>query len=178
MGAREAMGLPGHVLVCSAMFSAPGFKAQKQLFGLFNIHYMNYSFISFQLTSFQRDGPGKAPGPIWVFLHSSSCLALRLGLQVNLGALGTLQPGGHSMLSLHRTCMAGVAVGVGWHGEVPCISESSPNTSPILGQMGGRWKLSQVWWLIQLSHSITPTTQLGQEDEILKCEHRQICSNI
>ena len=42
------MGLPGHVLVCSAMFSAPGFKAQKQLFGLFNIHYMNYSFISFQ----------------------------------------------------------------------------------------------------------------------------------
>ena len=47
MGAREAMGLPGHVLVCSAMFSAPGFKAQKQLFGLFNIHYMNYSFISF-----------------------------------------------------------------------------------------------------------------------------------
>jgi hypothetical protein len=48
VGAREAMGLPGHVLVCSAMFSAPGFKAQKQLFGLFNIHYMNYSFISFQ----------------------------------------------------------------------------------------------------------------------------------
>jgi hypothetical protein len=47
VGAREAMGLPGHVLVCSAMFSAPGFKAQKQLFGLFNIHYMNYSFISF-----------------------------------------------------------------------------------------------------------------------------------
>jgi hypothetical protein len=42
------MGLPGHVLVCSAMFSAPGFKAHKQLFGLFNIHYMNYSFISFQ----------------------------------------------------------------------------------------------------------------------------------
>jgi hypothetical protein len=42
------MGLPGHVLVCSAMFSAPGFKAQKQLLGLFNIHYMNYSFISFQ----------------------------------------------------------------------------------------------------------------------------------
>jgi hypothetical protein len=41
------MGLPGHVLVCSAMFSAPGFKAQKQLLGLFNIHYMNYSFISF-----------------------------------------------------------------------------------------------------------------------------------
>jgi hypothetical protein len=42
------MGLPGHVLVCSAVFSAPGFKAHKQLFGLFNIHYMNYSFISFQ----------------------------------------------------------------------------------------------------------------------------------
>ena len=47
MGAREAMGLPGHVLVCSAVFSAPGFKAHKQLLGLFNIHYMNYSFISF-----------------------------------------------------------------------------------------------------------------------------------
>jgi hypothetical protein len=42
------MGLPGHVLVCSAMFSAPGFKAHKQLFGLFDIHYMNHSFISFQ----------------------------------------------------------------------------------------------------------------------------------
>jgi hypothetical protein len=42
------MGLPGHVLVCSAMFSAPGFKAHKQLFGLFDIHYVNYSFISFQ----------------------------------------------------------------------------------------------------------------------------------
>jgi hypothetical protein len=41
------MGLPGHVLVCSAMFSAPGFKAHKQLFGLFDIHYMNHSFISF-----------------------------------------------------------------------------------------------------------------------------------
>jgi hypothetical protein len=35
-------GLPGHVLVCSAMFSAPGFKAHKQLFGLFDIHYMNH----------------------------------------------------------------------------------------------------------------------------------------
>ena len=42
MGAREAMGLPGHVLVCSAVFSAPGFKAHKQLFGLFDIHYMNH----------------------------------------------------------------------------------------------------------------------------------------
>ena len=42
MGAREAMGLPGHVLVCSAMFSAPGFKAHKQLFGLFDINYMNH----------------------------------------------------------------------------------------------------------------------------------------
>jgi hypothetical protein len=36
------MGLPGHVLVCSAMLSAPGFKAHKQLFGLFDIHYMNH----------------------------------------------------------------------------------------------------------------------------------------
>jgi hypothetical protein len=36
------MGLPGHVLTCSAMFSAPGFKAHKQLFGLFDINYMNH----------------------------------------------------------------------------------------------------------------------------------------
>jgi hypothetical protein len=42
VGDREAMGLPGHVLVCSAMFSAPGFKAHKQLFGLFDIHYINH----------------------------------------------------------------------------------------------------------------------------------------
>jgi hypothetical protein len=35
-------GLPGHVLACSAMFSAPGVKAHKQLFGLFDIHYMNH----------------------------------------------------------------------------------------------------------------------------------------
>jgi hypothetical protein len=48
VGDREAMGLPGYVLVCSAMFSAPGFKAHKQLFGLFDIHYMNYSFIFIQ----------------------------------------------------------------------------------------------------------------------------------
>jgi hypothetical protein len=44
------MGLPGHVLACFAMFSAPGFKAHKQLFGLFDIHYMKSqvsSFISF-----------------------------------------------------------------------------------------------------------------------------------
>jgi hypothetical protein len=37
------MGLPGHVLACSAMFSAPGFKAHKQLFGLLDINYMNHS---------------------------------------------------------------------------------------------------------------------------------------
>jgi hypothetical protein len=50
VGDREAvgqsehvmMGLPGHVLACSAMFSAPGFKAHKQLFGLFGINYMNH----------------------------------------------------------------------------------------------------------------------------------------
>jgi hypothetical protein len=35
-------GLPGHVLACSAMFSVPGFKAHKQLFGLFDINYMNH----------------------------------------------------------------------------------------------------------------------------------------
>ena len=36
------MGLPGHVPACSAIFSAPGFKAHKQLFGLFDINYMNH----------------------------------------------------------------------------------------------------------------------------------------
>jgi hypothetical protein len=36
------MGLPGHVLASSVMFSAPGFKAHKQLFGLFDINYMNH----------------------------------------------------------------------------------------------------------------------------------------
>jgi hypothetical protein len=49
-GDREAPGQSGHaltglsrpVLACSAMFSAPGFKAHKQLFGLFEIHYMNH----------------------------------------------------------------------------------------------------------------------------------------
>jgi hypothetical protein len=49
-GDREALGqsghimtdLPGHDLACSAMFSAPGFKAHKQLFGLFDINYMNH----------------------------------------------------------------------------------------------------------------------------------------
>jgi apolipoprotein N-acyltransferase len=35
-------GLPWHVLAYSAMFSAPGFKAHKQLFGLFDTHYMNH----------------------------------------------------------------------------------------------------------------------------------------
>jgi hypothetical protein len=35
-------GLPGHVLAFSAMFSARGFKAHKQLFGLFDINYMNH----------------------------------------------------------------------------------------------------------------------------------------
>ena len=49
-GDREALGqsghvmtgLPGHDLACSAMFSAPCFKAHKQLFGLFDINYMNH----------------------------------------------------------------------------------------------------------------------------------------
>ena len=49
---QAATGLPRHVLACSAVFSAPGFKAHKQLFGLFDINYMNhrsrvlFSFIS------------------------------------------------------------------------------------------------------------------------------------
>jgi hypothetical protein len=50
VGDREALGqsghvttgLPGHVLACSVMFLAPGFKAHKQLFGLFDIYYMNH----------------------------------------------------------------------------------------------------------------------------------------
>ena len=59
-GDREALGqsghittgLPGHVLACSAMFSAPGFKAHKQLFGLFDINYMNHmSQVLFPFTS-------------------------------------------------------------------------------------------------------------------------------
>lgn len=49
-GDREALGqsghvttgLPGHVLACSAMFLAPDFKVHKQLFGLFDIYYMNH----------------------------------------------------------------------------------------------------------------------------------------
>jgi hypothetical protein len=50
-------GLPGHVLACSAMFLAPGFKAHKQLFGLFDINYMNhrsqvlFSFSTFKLVN-------------------------------------------------------------------------------------------------------------------------------
>jgi hypothetical protein len=47
-GDREALGqsghvttgLPGHVLACSALFTAPCFKAHKQLFGLFDINYI------------------------------------------------------------------------------------------------------------------------------------------
>jgi hypothetical protein len=39
---QVSMGLPGHVPACSAIFSAPGFKAHKQLFGLLDIHYMNH----------------------------------------------------------------------------------------------------------------------------------------
>jgi hypothetical protein len=59
-GDREALGqsghimtgLPRHVLSCSAMFSAPGFKAHKQLFGLFVINYMNHrSQILFPFTT-------------------------------------------------------------------------------------------------------------------------------
>jgi hypothetical protein len=71
-GDREALGqsghvttgLPGHVLACSAMFSAPGFKAHNQLFGLFDINYMNHvsSFISFHLrcTWLHGGSPGGA----------------------------------------------------------------------------------------------------------------------
>jgi hypothetical protein len=55
-GDREALGqsghvttgLPRHVLACSAMFLAPGFKAHKQLFG-HKLHESHVSsFISFQ----------------------------------------------------------------------------------------------------------------------------------
>jgi hypothetical protein len=41
------MGLPRHVLACSAMFSVPGFKAHKQLFGLLH-ESQDSSFIFFQ----------------------------------------------------------------------------------------------------------------------------------
>jgi hypothetical protein len=68
------MGLPGHVLVCSAMFSAPGFKAHKQLFGLFDIHYMNYSFISFHLYPFVALWrPAMCAADLWA-LSSFPCL--------------------------------------------------------------------------------------------------------
>jgi hypothetical protein len=46
------MGLLGHILACSAMFSAPSFKAHKQLFGLFDINYMNHrSQVLFSFTT-------------------------------------------------------------------------------------------------------------------------------
>jgi hypothetical protein len=62
VGDREAMGLPGHVLVCSAMFSAPGFKAHKQLFGLFDIYYMNHrSQVLFPFTHRQTLEGGQGP---------------------------------------------------------------------------------------------------------------------
>ena len=66
VGDREALGqsghvitgLPGHVLVCSAMFSAPGFKAHKQLFGLFDINYMNHrSQVLFSFSNFIMKKP-------------------------------------------------------------------------------------------------------------------------
>jgi hypothetical protein len=57
------MGLPRHVLACSAMFSAPGFKAHKQLFGLFDINYMNHRsqvfiFFHHQLLPIQQRSGG------------------------------------------------------------------------------------------------------------------------
>jgi hypothetical protein len=63
VGDREALGQSGHVrraclghvLACSAMFSAPGFKAHKQLFGLFDINYMNHmSQVLFPFMAFIR----------------------------------------------------------------------------------------------------------------------------
>ena len=59
------MGLPGHVLACSAMFSAPGFKAHKQLFGLFDINYMNHRsqvLFSFKISLFKTHDS-------WVVVH-------------------------------------------------------------------------------------------------------------
>ena len=69
-GDREALGqsghvttgLPGHVLACSAMFSAPGFKAHKQLFGLLDINYMNHrSQVLFSFSGWNILGPGSDP---------------------------------------------------------------------------------------------------------------------
>jgi hypothetical protein len=53
----------GPAWACSAMFSASGFKAHKQLFGLFDINYMNHR--SQGLFSFSSSG-GKMPaGQAW-----------------------------------------------------------------------------------------------------------------
>jgi hypothetical protein len=74
-GDREALGqsghvttgLPGHDLACSAMFSAPGFKAHKQLFGLFDINCMNhrsqvlFPFI-WPISVLLSGGRGSSPG--------------------------------------------------------------------------------------------------------------------
>jgi hypothetical protein len=79
VGDREAMGLPGHVLVCSAMFSAPGFKAHKQLFGLFDIHYMNHrSQVLFPFTASHVDQPASVQKELErVSLFSSKSQRLR-----------------------------------------------------------------------------------------------------
>jgi hypothetical protein len=56
-------GLPGHVLACSAMFSAPGFKAHKQLFGLFDINYMNHmSQVLFPFSTKESQNAGTFQG--------------------------------------------------------------------------------------------------------------------
>jgi hypothetical protein len=63
-------GLPGHVLACSAMFSAPGFKAHKQLIGIFDINYMNHrSQVLFPFaSSLKRQMEGTAnPFRLWVY---------------------------------------------------------------------------------------------------------------
>ena len=59
---QVTMGLPGHVPACSAIFSAPGFKAHKQLFGLFDIHYMNHRSQFFYFLSLPAERPQSYSG--------------------------------------------------------------------------------------------------------------------
>ena len=73
-------GLPGHVLACSAMFSAPGFKAHKQLFGLFDINYMNHGsqvLFSFNDSQYLLGRRGRA-------LEKYFCLYLELDTNLYL----------------------------------------------------------------------------------------------
>jgi hypothetical protein len=91
VGHREATG-PGHVLVCCAMFSAPGFKAHKQLFGLFDIHYMNHrSQVLFPFTSNSWWKQMQRPIPD-IRQSSGSLQESRKGLRIGQGKDSTRRP--------------------------------------------------------------------------------------